>query len=321
MAFKHKVKSKDATLDPRISASFKDLFGLQKQAKGFNFMSSNNAGTVMAGRHQSKFRGRGMNFEELRNYQKGDDIRTLDWRVTLRTGKPHVRAYTEEKDHQIVLCIDLRKNMFFSSVDTMKSVVAAEIAAICIWRVLNENDRIGALIITDEEQFWFKPQRSQYQAVKILKILAKQCQYLASPESLNSAPENTATLAEISQQLLKSSSKNGVYIFISDFLDFNDTALSVFKKLKAHNNVLPIIINDPMDTSLKSQQGLVISDGKWQLEIAKDDANLSKRYEEQVQQRQQALASTFKSQDLPIITLGTDGNHIAQFRRYLGVAS
>ena len=91
MQLKNRVYSTTEPTDSRITVSFKRLFGLQSLATGFSFASTNNAGTVMAGRHQSKFRGRGMNFEELRNYQKGDDIRTLDWRVTLRTGKPHVR--------------------------------------------------------------------------------------------------------------------------------------------------------------------------------------------------------------------------------------
>ena len=98
----------------------------------FHFRPRQPVHSLLAGRHASRLRGRGLAFEELRPYLPGDDIRTMDWHVTARTGKPHVRVYTEEKDRPVLLVVDQRQNMFFGSKRAMKSVAAAEAAISCV---------------------------------------------------------------------------------------------------------------------------------------------------------------------------------------------
>lgn len=90
-------------LDPRLYCDYSRLVRIQAQAESFSLLPHLKAGSVLSGRHNSLFRGRGLNFEELRHYQLGDDIRNLDWKVTMRTGKPHVRSYTEEKDRNVMI--------------------------------------------------------------------------------------------------------------------------------------------------------------------------------------------------------------------------
>ena len=90
--------------------------------------------SVLSGRYASRLRGRGLNFEEIRRYLPGDDVRTMDWKVTARTRSPHVRVYTEEKDRAVLLIVDQRINMFFGTRDKLKSVTAAELAALGAWR-------------------------------------------------------------------------------------------------------------------------------------------------------------------------------------------
>ena len=108
-----------------IYADLAELVRMQYKARGYSFLPRQPVHSVLAGRHASRLRGRGLNFEEIRRYLPGDDIRNMDWRVTARTRKPHVRVYTEERDHPILLLIDQRQNMFFGSRRAMKSVVAA----------------------------------------------------------------------------------------------------------------------------------------------------------------------------------------------------
>ena len=165
-------------VDPRIYCDFSRLVHLQAQSHSFSFLPKMNAGTALAGRHNSRFRGRGLNFEELRHYQSGDDIRNLDWKVTIRTGKPHVRTYTEEKDRQVLIAVDQRSGMFFSSQNIMKSVVAAEIAALTAWRVLKDNDRVGFSFITPQRIVHHKAQRSQHGLLKDLSEIARYNQAL-----------------------------------------------------------------------------------------------------------------------------------------------
>lgn len=138
-------------LDPRLYCDYSRLVRIQAQAESFSLLPHLKAGSVLSGRHNSLFRGRGLNFEELRHYQLGDDIRNLDWKVTMRTGKPHVRSYTEEKDRNVMICVDQRSSMFFASQNTMKSVVAAEVAALCGWRVLKDGDRVGFVLASHQK--------------------------------------------------------------------------------------------------------------------------------------------------------------------------
>ena len=121
-----------------------DLARLRYDARGFSYLPGQPVQSLLSGRKRSRLRGRGLDFDELRHYRPGDDIRTMDWRVTNRTGKPHVRVYTEERDRPVMAIVDQRLPMFFGSRVRMKSVAAAEMAALTAWRVLDVGDRIGA---------------------------------------------------------------------------------------------------------------------------------------------------------------------------------
>ena len=127
-----------------VYVSLKELVRLRFQAKGFAFLPKQPMHSILAGKHASRLRGRGLNFEEIRGYLPGDDIRTLDWRVTARLREPHVRVYNEERDRPALLVVDQRATMFFGSEHEMKSVTAAKAAALGAWRVLSQDDRVGA---------------------------------------------------------------------------------------------------------------------------------------------------------------------------------
>src|SRR5262245_23111710 len=126
-----------------VYASLDDLVRLQWKARGFTFRPRQPVHSLLAGRHGSRMRGRGLDFEELRNYLPGDDVRAIDWRVTARTGTPHVRVYTEERDRPLVLVVDQRQSMFFGTRRAMKSVAALEVTALAAWRALQQGDRVG----------------------------------------------------------------------------------------------------------------------------------------------------------------------------------
>ena len=157
--------------DDRVAVSLAHLRSLEFSARGFSFLPRQPANSILSGQHASRLRGRGLNFEELRHYRPGDDIRTMDWKVTNRTGKPHVRVYTEERERRVYLVVDQRVSMLFGSQRAMKSAVAAEIAALAAWRVLGVGDRIGALIFDDEQCHHFTPRRSREAVINILKRL------------------------------------------------------------------------------------------------------------------------------------------------------
>ena len=118
------------TRDSRIHVTLEHLRSFEGKSRGLSFLPDQPSASVLNGRHASRLRGRGLNFEEMRNYLPGDDIRSIDWKATARTGKPHVRVFTEERDRPALLVVDQRMSMFFGSRLNLKSVTAAEAAAV-----------------------------------------------------------------------------------------------------------------------------------------------------------------------------------------------
>src|ERR1700679_2197340 len=131
-------------------AELNSLVALEFKARGFSLLHSQPVRSLLYGRRSSHVTGRGLDFQELRGYVPDDDVRTIDWRVTARLQKPYVRVYSEERDRPTMLVVDQRINMFFGSRRSMKSVVAAEVAALAAWRVFHQGDRIGAFIFSDQ---------------------------------------------------------------------------------------------------------------------------------------------------------------------------
>ena len=130
--------ARPATDSPGVYVTLDELMRLQHRTRGaFSFLPRQPVHSLLAGRHASRIRGRGLNFEELRGYLPGDDIRTIDWKVTARTRKPYVRVFTEERDRPALLVVDQRLSMFFGTKKNMKSVTAAELAAAGAWRVFD----------------------------------------------------------------------------------------------------------------------------------------------------------------------------------------
>ncbi len=306
-------------LDPRLYCDYARLVRLQSQAESFSLLPHLKAGSALSGRHNSLFRGRGLNFEELRHYQLGDDIRNLDWKVTMRTGKPHVRSYTEEKDRNVIICVDQRSAMFFSSIEVMKSVVAAEIAAMCGWRVLKDGDRVGLVIAAHQRVFHSKAQRSQNEFLAQLKRLAQ------SNQALNVDAHNSehVSFSRWLEQVKRMKLKQSTIIFISDWHDCEEHHLDHLKQLQQHNDVLAVMVSDPFEQSLPEDLAnlkWVVGDGRYQLNLdskAKVETASSHLAERMAQQRQ-SLTQLMSIKKLPHIELDTSGEHIAQFQQLVG---
>lgn len=167
-----------STAGARAFITLDELLRLKHRAKGFSFLPRQPVHSLLAGRHASRLRGRGLNFEELRHYFEGDDTRSIDWLATARLGSPHVRVYSEERDRPILLLVDQRSTMFFGSRRAMKSVAAAEAAALAAWRVTSLGDRVGAVVFGDEEIVEIKPQRRETGVVRVLAEVVRQNQAL-----------------------------------------------------------------------------------------------------------------------------------------------
>ncbi len=306
-------------LDPRLYCDYARLVQLQAQTNAFSLLPHLKTGSALSGRHGSLFRGRGLNFEELRYYQPGDDIRNLDWKVTLRTGRPHVRCYSEEKDRNVIICVDQRSAMFFASVEVMKSVVAAEIAAVCGWRALKDGDRVEFIIISDRALLYNKAQRSQNDLLMQLKHLSQANQRLTvdSIDSKNVSFDHWVAL------LKRMTIRQSTLIFISDWHDYKAHHLDYFKSLQRHNDLLAVMVSDPLEQALPQELATtnwVFGDGRYQLSLnsqAKVDT-ASSHLTQTIQLQRQSLTQLMVSKKLPHIELDTSGEHMTQFQKQVG---
>ena len=197
-------------------ADLDSLIALQFKAGNFTLKHNQPVRSLLFGRRASHVRGRGLDFEELRSYVAGDDVRSIDWRVTARMQKPYVRVYSEERDRPTMLVVDQRINMFFGSRVSMKSVVAAEVSALAAWQVFHQGDRIGALIFNDDKTEQVRMHRSRATVLRILDRISFQNHLLRAdspsqprPERLNETLESVARVCHHDALILIASDFDG----------------------------------------------------------------------------------------------------------------
>jgi uncharacterized protein (DUF58 family) len=300
--------------DPRVHVDLRQLLRLAGPARQLSLLPRQPAGSVLNGRHASKLRGRGLNFEELRNYFAGDDIRTIDWKVTARTGEPHVRVYTEERDRPALLLVDQRMSMFFGSRLYMKSVVAAEAAALAAHRLLAQGDRVGGLVFGDDAVAEHRPVRAPAAVNRLLASIAAAngrlhaAREVPEPGSLNAALRAAARIAKT----------NYLVLVFSDFDGIDATTEQLIRTLAQHNDLLLFSVLDPMAESLPEGFRLAISDGELQAEIDGTDGRMRTRIEQAIRGRLADLDHWVRRYGLPLLPLTTAAPAIGQLRHLLG---
>jgi uncharacterized protein (DUF58 family) len=299
----------------RVYASLDELMRLRYKASGYSFLPRQPIHSILSGRHASCLRGRGLNFEELRDYLPGDDTRNIDWRVTARTRKPHVRVYTEEKDRTVWLLVDQRMSMFFGSRWKMKSVVAAEMAAVAAWRVLSQGDRVGAVIFDDADIRVIAPQRSEERVAQILKqvilknhALNKFSSVKPGPQMLNRALERVAALAR----------HDCLVCLIGDGTGIDKESRKYVTRLTEHNDVLSVFIYDPLEQSMPEAGRLVFSDGISKLEFNTAEKALRQGFSDDFQMRLDRMKTTSRRHAIPLIPVHTASPVLDQVRAQLG---
>ena len=291
------------------------LVRLRYNARGFSYLPRQPVRSLLSGRKRSRLRGRGMDFDELRHYRPGDDIRTMDWRVTNRTGKPHVRVYTEERDRPVIVVVDQRLPMFFGSEKKMKSVVAAEIAALTAWRVLSSGDRIGAILFNDSRALEEKPSRSEK------KIMNWFGELVTMNNDLSVAPghkSNPAALTEALQLLERSVGHDYLVVLISDFYGWGEESMGVIRRIAQHNDIICSLIYDPLEQSISRAHSLIISDGRYQLEIDPSERNIGDRFEENFNSSVAHVKEDLRRHSIPILSVNTVTPVTDQLRNQLG---
>ena len=298
-----------------VYTNLDDLIRIQFKARDFSFLPRQPVTSILSGRYASRLRGRGLNFEELRRYMPGDDIRTMDWKVTARTRSPHVRVYTEEKDRSVVLIVDQRINMFFGTRDKLKSVTAAEAAALGVWRALDVGDRAGAVVFNDTELVDVRPQRSQNTAMSILGTIVKMNHALHADTAVE---PNPAMLNQALESALQLISHDTLVVMVSDFFGVDEQTERLTARMAEHNDVLALLVHDPIRLK-PAVQNLTVSDGSRQMEIDFADKRVRDKIADDYGDEQERIAHFLRKLAAPLLMISNEGDVVDQVRHLLGV--
>jgi uncharacterized protein (DUF58 family) len=309
------MQTQNAT--PGAYANLEDLVQLKFSARNFSFLPRQPIHSLLAGRHASRLRGRGLNFEEMRRYLPGDDVRQIDWKATLRTRKTHVRVYTEERERSVLLLVDQRWTMFFGSVKNMKSVTAAEATALAAWRVIAQQDRIGALVFNDSRVAEIRPRRSQTTVTQILHEVLEQNHALSLEAKLRANP---AMFNEALRRCARLATHDCLVCIISDGSGSDQESRHLLSRIAEHNDVLFVFIYDQLETDLPTVGPLVFGDGSRQLEVNTDNRKLRESFRDTFAEHRAAGRRFLLQRETPVIPLNTATPVADQLRHQLSGA-
>lgn len=233
------------------------LLRLRAVARQLKLFKPHLAKSDQSGNLLTRYRGRGMNFAEVRHYQAGDDVRSIDWRVTARTGKTHTKLFQEERERPVMILLDLRSPMFFGSHRAFKSVTASGIAATLAWAGLQHSDRIGALLFADNEIETVRPRRSHHSVLAMIHGIVARAGTLASPTNGN-GKQSLPLLLEEARRICRPGS---ALFLVSDCHDLNHSCEQPLYLLRRHADIQVLRISDPMELNLP-RESVTISDGR-----------------------------------------------------------
>lgn len=258
----------------------------------------------MLGGHRSPARGRGMEFDEVRIYQPGDDVRTIDWRVTARTGKTHTKLFQEERERPVLVLLDTRAFMRFGTRGSFKSVLAARAGAMLAFRSSDQGDRVGGVLLASSGIAAHRPQRSRAGVLALVKAMAD-----ATADGFPAArPGPEPTLAE-GLARLRHASRPGTRIFIlSDFHDLDEASLIELGRLSLHAQVSVIFVFDRLEAEAPARGLFRISDGVGVALLDADSRRTREAYARRLADRQAVLEDICHSRgmDLRLLETGSD---------------
>ena len=277
-----------------VSVSLKALIDLAKPASSLNLQHSQKR-SRQSGGYVSRFKGRGMEFDEARLYQPGDDIRTIDWRVTARTGKTHTKVFREERERPVFISVDNRLTMHFATRGVFKSVLAAKLAGLLAWAAEYQGDRIGGQLFSEHECHELKPQNGRHAVLRFLNALVK-------PHN----PLNKAfTLDQVLARLTQHARPGSLVYIISDFRGINDQAETHIAKLSQHCEVVLIFIYDPLESNLPTKGRYRFTDDERDVVFDSSDQQRLLSYQQRFTQRLERLELLAKKRGLAFIQCST----------------
>jgi uncharacterized protein (DUF58 family) len=260
---------------------------------------------LFGGEYHSVFKGRGMTFSEVREYQPGDDIRLIDWNVTARYNSPYVKIFEEERELTVFLLVDLSRSGHFGSLQQYKAELATEIAAVMGFAAIRNNDKVGLILFTDEVEQYIAPKKGHTHVLRVIR------------ELLYHRPRGRGTsLSQALDFLLKVARRRSVVFLISDFID--DGFWPVLKIANRKHDLIGLQIYDPVEKSLPDLGLLKVHDPETNTQFWLDTHSLTER--SSYQKKRETHFAHFKQQcdriKFDLVQLSTAEDYIEPIMRY-----
>lgn len=296
----------DLPCDDRVRPRLETLIRLSAPASNLPLYRP----TVRAlqnGQYLSRFRGRGMEFAETRPYVAGDDVRSLDWRVTARTGRVHTKLFREERERPVLLAVDCRAGMFFGTRGAFKSVIASKLAALIAWTAHHSGDRVGGVVFSDRAQSEVKPEHNRRSVLRLLRELTE-----VTPQR-ETGPSAALRLQEALGSLERHAHTGSLMFVFSDFHGFDGETAAALRRLRRHGDTALVMVFDVLERSLPGDGSYRFGDGRRDISLAmspRKAADYARRFEQRVAELQRFA----RDQRMRFLTCATDEDplHVLQ---------
>ncbi|MCB1825608.1 MAG: DUF58 domain-containing protein [Candidatus Competibacteraceae bacterium] len=288
-----------------LAVSIEELLRLRGQATGLGFSPQRRVLSTQAGGYVSPYRGRGMEFEEVRAYQPGDDIRNMDWRVTARTGRPHTKLFREERERPVLFLVDLGPSMAFGTRVAFKSVVAARAAALLAWAARDNGDRIGGIVFAGQRHRELRPAARERGMLPFLRALVTM-QSAGVASTVTPAVTRNGHWAEALHRLASAVRPGSLVFLLSDFRDLPHQAEQSFARLAAHNDVVSILVFDPVEADAPPSDRYPLSDGQRFAVLDSGDPTVADAYRNRFASHREAVRALCHRHGSHFLTLATN---------------
>jgi uncharacterized protein (DUF58 family) len=302
-----------------VNLGIKELIHYQSKTALLNLSPRKTVQAKLAGTYLAKTKGRGMEFDEARHYQAGDDIRAIDWRVTARTGKTHTKLYREEKERPVFVLTDLSSGMQFGTQFLFKSVQAAHLSALIAWSARKRGDRIGGLVFNQHQHIECKPFTRQKAVLSLLNSMRKVQQ--GAQQEVQTTNQEKITLANACARLRRLAHPGSLVFILSDFSQLDELAKQHIAQLSKHCEVIAHPISDPFEHQLpqvKMSQRVTLSDGNNRQQIVLGQKDTEMQYINQHQAHFDKIENTLKQCKAQVIKIDAGQPLELQLARFSG---
>ncbi len=305
--------------DDVVAVQQQNLIRLSQSAKQLP-LKAGKIRSQWSGGYLSPFKGRGMEFDEVRPYQVGDEIRNLDWRVMARTGKPYTKMFREERERSVLLFVDLNCPMFFATQKAFKSVIASYAASLLAWSANYHGDRVGGLIFSEQQHIELRPKRGKKAVIQYIQQLVEHQAWTDWRDKTYSELSDNNSTEQALFRLQHVTNPGSLVFMISDFRGLSEQAEQTVAQLSKHNDIVLLFVYDPIESELPPKGIYRVSNqDSHAFTLDTNNAKFREQFHEHFVNRKARLMKLCQRYGMYFLPMCTRDNILATLQAGLGI--